>query len=152
MHVGYSPPKNGERASVITGIELKGKGPVTFFWWPDRSFALTNIGSYTTIYKCYYVDSGGIRTNYMGTSELYFGPDSPYKKWFPYTVLNVKDLENHYDEIVHTIETFPTGSPLPKLDEFPIETQPVAQVKNSNYVFQVKDVWGKKGSCDLFKY
>lgn len=151
-HVGYTPPKNGERASAITGIDIKGKGFARFFYWPDGSFALTNIGSFSTVYDCYYVNSDGVRTKYMGTSELYFGPDSPYKKWFPYTVLNPKNLEDHYDEIVQMIKTFPTASPEPRYNEFPTKAKPVVQPKNMDYVFQIKTLLGENGSCDLFQF
>ncbi len=136
----------------IVDANIQNKGHALFWYGEDGVPRLNGIGNYSTTWDCFFVDTAGKKTEYAVTWDLYLGKDSPFKKWFPFEVNNVKDLVNKYDAIIKVLATFPKKPETIVLE--PTDgrwgKRDVVKHPNPNYILKLKEQ-GKDIQCDLFE-
>lgn len=132
----------------ILNAEIKNKK--VFLWYSESGIGIARIEPYTTSWDCFYIEDEGTRKSYAGGVVLELGKDSPYKKWFPFEVNNLRDLVNKHDQIVKILATFPKN---PEMGIFHDRWWGDRQmVKNPNPDFVVhQKIDGKDAICDLFQ-
>ncbi|MCA9195028.1 MAG: hypothetical protein KDB03_24820 [Planctomycetales bacterium] len=90
-------------------IEIGGLGQ----YQSERRFSLTRIGKWTfRVSGCGHIGVSvaatgeAVESDYFG-GAIELGPDSPYKKLFPFEVESLQDVVDHYPELIILFETWP---------------------------------------------
>ncbi len=134
----------------IVHAEVKGKGPVNF-WYGERGVPrIVGFGGYQVPGRCLYTDEKGERVKYGFHSMLVLDNDTPYKKWFPFEVNNLRDLVDRYDDIAAVLNKFPTKPEMTSIDIGTGSNQEMVKNPNPDYVLKYQDN-GRNVHCDLFR-
>lgn len=93
--------RNTFEGGTLADIEIPNKGRVTIMYGLLGLEYIRHIGNFDTTFICPEDDGIGVGFG--------LGKNSKFQKWFPFEVNNIKELVNHYDDIVTILKTFPTS-------------------------------------------
>ena len=105
-------------------IAIKNKGETSIFYDLAGVTDILHIDTFDTEFMC------PTKQTMIGY-PLRLTKNSPFLKWFPFQVTTLRQLVDHYDEIVSILKTFP-------------------HTPNSNYTVQVSFWFGQRTTCSLY--
>jgi hypothetical protein len=132
----------------IATLSIAQKGRVSFWYGVDMIPRIESVAQYSTSFDCFYADSKGKKLSYAYSANLDLGKDTQFKKWFPFQVNSLKDLLNHYEDIVAVVNTFPKNPELVKFRDIYGERM-VLKNSHTNFVINTK-LDGRAVTCDLY--
>lgn len=115
--------RNTFEGGTLADIQIPNKGSVTIMYGLFGLEYIRRVGQFDTVFICPEDKSIGIGFGLV--------KDSKFQKWFPFEVINLQELVNHYDDIVAILNTFPI-SPDP------------------NYTVTARNRLGKQIVCSIY--
>ena len=146
--------KVNEMEDVIK-IDIKNKGSLTYRYYSLGLYGvkpliqIIEIGPYKPLFACWHIDSDRTLSSQSNVG-LFFGKPSYFYKWFPFEVKNVQDLVTHYDDIVNTLETFPSSHAMnPIYDTNQWKKEKIVEKFNPDFVSHTIRKDGLETYCDM---
>ena len=115
--------RNTFEGGTLADIQIPNKGTITVVYGIAGLEYITHIDKFDTTFVCPEDQSVGIGFSLRKNNK--------FQKWFPFQVNNLKELVNHYDDIVTVLNTFP-------------------HAPDTNYTIDTKNYQGKKITCSIY--